>query len=107
MTMGYGGMAGQAVGKALGGAAPDELWSKAATALKGELGENTYGSWLGPAAPREGPGGAPAGEPRAAPPPVAAPSADRRPEAAANSTRGSGLQDRFTFETFVPGPAND
>jgi chromosomal replication initiator protein len=153
MTMGYGGMAGQAVGKALGGAAPDELWSKAATALKGELGENTYGSWLGQAALREAPDGALAlvtptvtarewvrrnawrricelwalgdplqrplrlqsrsefdarsGETLAAPPPVATPAADRRPEAAAKSTRGSGLQDRFTFETFVPGPAND
>ena len=50
MTMRYGGLAGQAIGAS----APGEVWAHAAAALRGELGDDTYGSWLGQAALREG-----------------------------------------------------
>jgi chromosomal replication initiator protein len=58
MTMSYGRLAGQAWEKPLGGAAPGEVWGRVAAALRGELGDDTYGSWLGQAALREGLDGA-------------------------------------------------
>jgi chromosomal replication initiator protein len=152
MTMSYGGLAGQTIG----GSAPGEVWARAATALRGELGDATYGSWLGQAALREAADGALAlvtptatardwvrrnawrriselwgkadplhrpldlksrvefeaavgGQP-VAPAPVETPAAlkvEAPAKAEARTPRGGCLQDRFTFETFVPGPAND
>ena len=136
-------------------------WSKACATLRGELGEDTFGSWIAPARLRRGRGGSlvvvtPTGlardwikrnawrrmnelwtendpERRAldlksrlefdgddsvvieafeAPAPVAA-SAPRAmapvvTEAAqAVASRPAGLQERYTFETFVPGPSNE
>jgi chromosomal replication initiator protein len=134
------------------------LWGKACQALKRELGDDTFGSWLAQASVREGPGGTlvlvtptgiardwirrnawrrigelwaqndpegrrldlkskmefeSGGEPAA---PIAevieiaqAVSSDLpavAPVAHAPS-RTAGLQERFTFDTFVPGPANE
>jgi chromosomal replication initiator protein len=135
------------------------LWSSTCAALKGELGENTFGSWIAQAQLREGADGAlvlvtptgiardwirrnawrrigelwtqhdpqrrplqlnsraefeadggdaprPQSEPQTfapAPAAVVAPA----PVAAATPARPSGLQERFTFDTFVPGPANE
>jgi chromosomal replication initiator protein len=139
-------------------------WSRACSALRGELGEDTFGSWIAPAKLRRGQGGrlvvvtptglardwirrnawrrlgelwtqndpehrrldlksrlefegeegAPAVPPPAAPPrlqpapsfssassmalPAAAPSMGARP---------AGLNDRFTFDSFVAGPSNE
>jgi chromosomal replication initiator protein len=153
MTMGYGGLAGQAIG----GSAPGEVWAHAAAALRAELGDDTYGSWLGQAALRQGQDGAlalvtptatardwvnrnawrriselwskndplhrplnlksraefdaAAGDQARTPAPVetAAPVAKAETVARADprSARSTCLQDRFTFETFVQGPAND
>jgi chromosomal replication initiator protein len=155
MTMSYGRLAGQALEKPLGGAAPGEVWGRVAVGLKGELGEDTYGSWLGQAALREGPDGAlalvtPTATARdwvrrnawrritelwaksdplhrplvlharaefeavARPDPSAttntlraADKAESAPRADLRASRATCLQDRFTFETFVQGPAND
>jgi chromosomal replication initiator protein len=153
MTMRYGGLAGQTIG----GSAPGEVWAHAAAALKGELGDDTYCSWLGQAALREAADGALAlvtptatardwvnrnawrriselwaksdplhrplglksraefeaasGEPVSAPAPVEKPAPTSKAETAARAdprqARATCLQDRFTFETFVQGPAND
>jgi chromosomal replication initiator protein len=153
MTMRYGGLAGQAIGAS----APGEVWAHAAAALRGELGDDTYGSWLGQAALREGQDGAlalvtptqtardwvsrnawrriselwaksdplhrpldlksraefeaAAGDLASAPAPVEKPAPPPKAEtvalADARQPRVTCLQDRFTFETFVQGPAND
>ncbi|HZC15625.1 MAG TPA: chromosomal replication initiator protein DnaA [Caulobacteraceae bacterium] len=153
MTMSYGGLAGQT----MGGSAPGEVWTRAAAALRGELGDATYGSWLGQAALREAADGAlalvtptatardwvrrnawrriselwgkadplhrplelksrvefetAAGDRQSPLAPVETPAAAVKADAAAKPdarpARGACLQDRFTFETFVPGPAND
>jgi chromosomal replication initiator protein len=153
MTTGYGAMAGQTLAAASAGSAPGEVWSRAASALKGELGEAAYGSWLGQAAVREEADGAlalvtatgaardwvrrnawrrigeiwgrsdplhrplrlrskaefegveaaaPAAQPVAAP---AASSAGARP--AERALGNTSPRERFTFDTFVAGPAND
>jgi len=151
-TMATGGIVG-AMSEAPGGA----IWTKASQILRRELGEATYGSWLGQAAVRETAGAAclvaatgvardwirrhawrriselwaqfdplgrpldlksrmefeasaAAGEPAAAP--AAAPVFQVVDEPAAapqviKSARQQGLQDRFTFDTFVSGPANE
>jgi chromosomal replication initiator protein len=144
---------------------PGAVWIKACAALRAELGEDTFGSWLAQATPRETVRGAvvlvtPTGIARdwirrnawrrvtelwtqidplhrpldlkskvefendpAAPlasvtvlaAPAAEPGAAVQPKvSSARSSRGelaspsaTGLQDRLTFDTFVPGPANE
>jgi chromosomal replication initiator protein len=132
---------------------PGEVWAQASAALREELGENTFGSWLAQASVCEARGGAPAlvaptgfardwikknawrrvselwdvhdplhrplelkcradmesaGETAVAADP--APSVVAMPAPASpdsrRPTRSNGLQDRFTFDTFVAGPAN-
>jgi chromosomal replication initiator protein len=134
---------------------PGEVWAQASAALREELGENTFGSWLAQASVCEARGGPalvaptgfardwirknawrrvsevwaacdplhrplelkskaelemdggsapePAAEPIVAKPEmlVAPPAADTR-----RSGRAAGLQERFTFDSFVAGPAN-
>jgi chromosomal replication initiator protein len=159
---GYGGAAGRIAENALGAGATAALWGKACAALRSELGEDTFGSWLAQASLLEDAAGAlalvtptgiardwirrnawrriselwaqndplhrplglkskvefEAGAGRMAPcetaaaSPLDAPSepitTDKvTPGAASRPSRGAGLQDRFTFETFVPGPANE
>jgi len=151
-TMATGGFVG-AMSEAPGGA----IWTKASQVLRRELGEATYGSWLGQAAVRETAGAAclvaatgvardwirrhawrriselwaqfdplgrpldlksrmefeasaAAGEPAAAPAPSPVFQVVDEPAAAPQvikSARQQGLQDRFTFDTFVSGPANE
>ena len=151
-TMATGGIVG-AMSEAPGGA----IWTKASQVLRRELGEATYGSWLGQAAVRETAGAAclvaatgvardwirrhawrriselwaqfdplgrpldlksrmefeasaAAGEPAAAPAPSPVFQVVDEPAAAPQvikSARQQGLQDRFTFDTFVSGPANE
>jgi len=153
MTMSYGGLAGQTIG----GSAPGDVWARAAGALRGELGDDTYGSWLGQAVLREAADGAlalvtptatardwvrrnawrriselwgksdplhrpldlksraefeaAAGDAPVPAAPVEKPAPAVKIEAAApvdaRTARGTCLQDRFTFDTFVQGPAND
>jgi chromosomal replication initiator protein len=135
------------------------VWTQACTVLRRELGEATFGSYLGQAAVRETPAsaclvaatgvardwirrhawrriselwtaydplgrsldlksrmefdaGAAADEPRAAPAAVAVVEAAVEAEPApvvqaARTARLQGLQERFTFDTFVSGPANE
>jgi len=140
------------------------VWMKACQVLKRELGEATFGSWLGQAALKEvgdevclvaatgvardwirrhawrrigelwaqhdplgrrldlksrmemdsggAMGVAPAAAPVAANAAVAAPEvfeieADATPQVTARQGRLQGLQERFSFETFVSGPANE
>ena len=132
------------------------LWGKACQALRHELGDDTFGSWLAQAAVREGPGGSlvlvtptgiardwirrnawrrigelwaqndpqgrrldlkskiefeAGGEVIAQVIEIAAPVSSDVPEVApataSRSVRNAGLQERFNFETFVPGPANE
>ena len=130
------------------------LWGKACQALRRELGDDTFGSWLAQASLREGPGGSlvlvtptgtardwirrnawrrigelwaqndpqgrrldlkskmefdAGGEPIAEVIEIAAPVSTDMPAVAPVSapSRTAGLQERFTFETFVPGPANE
>ncbi|HEX6865724.1 MAG TPA: DnaA N-terminal domain-containing protein, partial [Caulobacteraceae bacterium] len=130
------------------------LWGKACQALRRELGDDTFGSWLAQAAVREAPGGAlvlvtptgtardwirrnawrrigelwaqndpegrhldlksrtefEAGAPIAQVIEIAAPVSSDVPAVAPVSSapsRTAGLQERFTFDTFVPGPANE
>ena len=136
------------------------IWSKACSALKGELGDDTFGSWIAPARLRRGNGGGlvvvtPTGLARdwirrnawrrlgelwtqndperrrldlksrlefeddgapsrpAASAATAAPSVTHlplRPAAAvpvAASERPAGLNERFTFDSFVAGPSNE
>jgi len=55
-TIGYGGNYGRPAGQALGGGVsglPTAVWAKACVALKSELGDDTFGSWLAQAALRE------------------------------------------------------
>lgn len=134
------------------------VWTKTCQALKRELGEATFGSWLGPAALREhqgevclvaatgvardwirrhawrrigelwaqndpmgrrldlkskmefdsvaGRAEAPAAAP-AQPPAVIEIDVPQPSAAAVRSGRQQGLQDRFRFDTFVSGPANE
>jgi chromosomal replication initiator protein len=138
------------------------VWSKVCVVLKRELGDAAFGSWIAPAALREGPGGdvvlvtptgiardwirrgawrrvselwsahdaaarrlelksrlefeaatgaAAFGESKVEPIEIAlAVSSDVPAMAPTNGARPSpvqGLQERFTFDTFVPGPANE
>ena len=130
------------------------LWGKACQALKRELGDDTFGSWLSQAALREGPGGSlvlvtptgtardwirrnawrrigelwaqndpegrcldlkskmefeAGGEHLAQVIEIARPVSSDVPAVAPISapSRTTGLQERFTFDTFVPGPANE
>ncbi|MFN3859012.1 MAG: chromosomal replication initiator protein DnaA [Caulobacter sp.] len=133
------------------------VWGKACTALRRELGEADFGSWLAQAALREGPDGAlvlvtPTGVARdwirrnawrriselwaqndpegrrldlksrmefeaqggqvvaqviELADPVSTDLPEVAPTPGAKAARGHGLQDRFTFDTFVPGPANE
>jgi len=133
------------------------VWGKACLALRRELGEADFGSWLAQAALREGPDGAlvlvtPTGVARdwirrnawrriselwaqndpegrrldlksrmefetqngpvvaqviEAVDPVSTDLPEIAPTPGAKTARGHGLQDRFTFDTFVPGPANE
>ncbi len=179
MSMGYAkrisATAPDGSGVEVGGALAAGVWTKVCAALRADLGEDTFGSWLAQASLRQDAGGAlvlvtstgiardwirrnawrrlselwgqyePGRRPpqlksradfeaeqgadadRADQPTAAALSdrtlADKSPSASAPTTRaalaapaatpasarlfrGSGLQDRFTFETFVPGPAN-
>jgi chromosomal replication initiator protein len=151
---------GHAVDQAAGVVLPAAVWAKVCLSLKGELGEDTFGSWLGQAGVRqsgsgqlvlvtptgiardwvrrnawrrtvdlwgqldplgrrldlksraefEGDAGAPATEPLA----VSAPTADETALIATTADKGdvdlaraAGLQERFRFDTFVPGPANE
>ena len=154
--------------------APASVWSKACATLKGELGEDTFGSWIAQANLRQGRGGRlvvvtptglardwirrnawrrlgeiwaqhdperralalksrvefefedePAGSVRTAaslgeaaaaivtppvPAPPAVPSAQGPSATAApvlDKGRATGLQERYTFDTFVAGPANE
>ena len=136
---------------------PTEVWARASAALREEMGESTYGSWLAQASvcegqsggaalvtptgfardwirrnawrrvselwdahdpqhralelksraefDAEGAAGAPAADAALATPALAAPavvtSQDARP------ARSTGLQERFTFDSFVSGPANE
>jgi len=131
------------------------LWGKACQALRRELGDDTFGSWLSQASLREGPGGSlvlvtPTGiardwirrnawrrigelwaqndpqgrrldlksrtefevedEPIADVIEIAQPVSTDVPAVAPvinAPSRTAGLQERFTFDTFVPGPANE
>ncbi|HET9161014.1 MAG TPA: DnaA/Hda family protein, partial [Caulobacteraceae bacterium] len=130
------------------------LWGKACQALRRELGDDTFGSWLSQASLREGPGGSlvlvtptgiardwirrnawrrigelwaqndpqgrrldlksriefEAGEPIAEVIEIAQAVSTDLPAVAPVTqapTRTTGLQERFTFDTFVPGPANE
>lgn len=144
--------------------ASGEAWSKTCQILRRELGEATFGSWLGQASLREQDGdvclvaatgvardwirrhawrrigelwaqndpmgrslalksrmefegqasappaaqAAPAAAPAAAPPPAPRSRAEvDAPPPALAGARQQGLQDRFSFETFVPGPSNE
>jgi len=140
------------------------VWVKASTALKSELGDDTYGSWLAQACLRttvdgglclvtptgiardwirryawrrigelwaqndpegrvlslksriefEACGGEAAGRPAEIEPiaieamtPVSTDSPAIAPVGAARASRTHGLQERFTFDAFVPGPSNE
>jgi chromosomal replication initiator protein len=154
-TIGYGGGFGRSAGQVLGGGVsslPSAVWAKACLALKAELGDDTFGSWLAHAALREAADGDlvlvtstgiardwirrnawrritelwtlcdplqrrldlksrvefDGDEPAA----VDVAAVVIEPEAAEVSegpapARAVGLQDRFRFDTFVPGPANE
>ncbi len=171
MTIGYANRmsatASQASDGALNGGWSAGIWSRVCVTLRSELGDDTFGSWLGQAALREdGQGGltlvtptgiardwvrrnawrrltqlwaqhdpsqrlpqlksraevedeghdAPAAEALSASPVVAAQAPTAPLQRAALSTAVSpaakpgcagALQDRFTFDAFVPGPANE
>jgi chromosomal replication initiator protein len=166
MTM-KGGVASQDFSTAIAAAVEPatSVWSKVCVALKRELGDAAFGSWIAPAALREAAAGDvvlvtstgiardwirrsawrrigelwAANDPtgrridlksrlefeaalagngaayvEAAPKAVAAepieivlPVSSDVPAPITKSTRTQGLQERFTFETFVPGPANE
>jgi chromosomal replication initiator protein len=159
MTIGYGASASRAWSGARPNGRADGPWLAVATALKAELGEAAFGSWLGGAEVREASDGGlalvtstatardwvgrnawrrisglwakadplhrplklmarsefelVAGDARAAASPAAEPGHEAQPQAdsaargGGRPPRGPGLQDRFTFDTFVVGPAND
>jgi chromosomal replication initiator protein len=128
------------------------VWVKACAALKRELGEDTFGSWVAPASLLEGGDGAlcvvtPTGIARdwirrhawrrltevwaeidpqgrrldlksrtevdgftaahAGPVAAAAPVVEIAPVADVQHKKPAGLQDRFSFDTFVQGPTNE
>ena len=56
--MSYANDYGRVLGQSAEGGRPDAVWVKACTALRGELGEDTFGSWLAQAVLREDAGGA-------------------------------------------------
>ena len=145
----------------MSGANTGAVWTSTCAALRGELGDNTFGSWIAQAQLRQGVDGAlvvvtPTGiardwirrnawrrigelwtqndpenralqlnsraefeaehggapRPTRADPPEAPPCDIARPmapavAAVAAAARQPGLQERFTFDTFVPGPANE
>ena len=140
---------------------PVTVWSKASHALRHEMGDDVFGSWLAPASLRtcadggiclvaptgvardwirryawrrigelwaaNDPDGRPlslktrsefdaeTGAPAEEATEAAGPGAEAHPQpagasvdpAAAPGCRTSGLQERFTFDTFVPGPSNE
>jgi len=158
---------GQAVDYAAGAALPAAVWAKVCLSLKGELGDDTFGSWLGQASVRQNAGGQlalvtptaiardwvrrnawrrtvdlwgqldPLGRrlelksrvefdgdcgvatPEAALEIVATPAvilpvpaetdliASIADKGDVDLARAAGLQDRFRFDSFVPGPANE
>ena len=157
-TIGYGSGFGRSAGQVLSSGVadmPPAVWSKACVALKAELGDDTFGSWLAHAALRETADGDlvlvtstgiardwirrnawrrvtelwtqcdplqrrldlksrvefDGDEPAAVDAvastvvlePVAMAEVSEQPVVA----RAVGLQDRFRFDTFVPGPANE
>lgn len=166
MTM-KGGVASQDFSAAIATAVEPatSVWSKVCVALKRELGDAAFGSWIAPAALREAAAGdvvlvtstgiardwirrsawrrigelwaandptgrridlksrlefeaALAGDggayveaapkaPTAEPIEIVLPVSSDVPAPITKSTRTQGLQERFTFETFVPGPANE
>jgi len=165
MTM-KGGVASQDFSAAISTAACEPaaiVWSKVCVALKRELGDAAFGSWIAPAMLREaatgdvvlvtptgiardwvrrsawrrigelwaandptsrridlksrlefeaaqvGSGVAYVDAPKAAAEPIeiVLPVSSDAPAPSAKSPRTQGLQERFTFETFVPGPANE
>jgi chromosomal replication initiator protein len=160
MTTGYGASASRAWDGSHSKRRADEPWLAVATALRAELGEAAFGSWLGGAEVREAADGGLAlvtstatardwvgrnawrrigglwdkadplhrplklmaraeferiaGDAPLTPAPARAPEAVVDPPRATTAVggggrppRGAGLQDRFTFDTFVVGPAND
>ena len=155
---------GHTVDQAAGVVLPAAVWAKVCLSLKGELGEDTFGSWLGQAGVRQAGSGDlvlvtptgiardwvrrnawrrtvdlwgqldPLGRPlglksrvefeaemgatselpapasaKAAPPVAAEAALIATPPVAddVDLARAAGLQDRFRFDTFVPGPANE
>jgi chromosomal replication initiator protein len=170
MKVGYaqsaGGVAGQVSDFGVGGTHPDSVWGRVRAALKCEMGEDTFRSWLAPAAvcvdaagevvlvtptgiardwirrnawrratelwAQNDPMGRPLGlcsraefdgaQPALSHPvtaetllTVAEPKSSDLPRpavagqagAGARALRAGGLQERFTFDTFVAGPANE
>ena len=140
------------------GGGASAIWSKTCSTLRGELGEDTFGSWIAPARLRRGRGGAlvvvtPTGlardwikrnawrrlgelwtqidpehrrldlksrlefegdddRPAVAvsvqrSPATAVAAAIRAPTAAIEPERPAGLNERFTFDSFVAGPSNE
>jgi chromosomal replication initiator protein len=158
-TIGYGGSIGRSAGQALGGGVsslPASVWASASSALKAELGDDTFGSWLAHAALRETADGdlvlvtstgiardwirrnawrrilelwaqrdplqrrldlksrvefdgdEPAAVDVAASPLVTAVESEIAPVSGHPApARAVGLQERFRFDSFVPGPANE
>ena len=152
---------GHTVDQTAGVVLPAAVWAKVCLSLKGELGEDTFGSWLGQAGVRQSGSGqlvlvTPTGIARdwvrrnawrrtvdlwgqldplgrrldlksraefdgdaavAAPDALPAPAALVADETVLIATtpekgdldraRAAGLQERFRFDTFVPGPANE
>ena len=145
--------AGQTLGGGVSGLLPGSVWARACAALKAELGDDTFGSWLAQACVRESAAGglvlvtptgiardwvrrnawrriselwtqndpmqrrlelksrvdfdgeivaAPAAAPGAPIASVAEAVVDTSP-----APRAAGLQERFRFDTFVAGPANE
>jgi chromosomal replication initiator protein len=165
MKVGYAGSTGVAGQVSdMGAGLASAVWGRARAALKSEMSEDTFCSWVGPANVCEDSAGAvvlvtptgiardwirrnawrrvmelwtlndplsrtlglqsrvdfegaqrmaapvPAGDPAAfitMAEPVSSDLAPAAPEASSRTARPAGLQDRFTFETFVPGPANE
>ncbi|MEO6338765.1 MAG: chromosomal replication initiator protein DnaA [Caulobacteraceae bacterium] len=144
----------QTGGAVLGVAAsiPDSVWARVSAALRRELGDAAFGSWIAPAQIRRSGAGlalvTPTGiardwvkrnawvrinelwaavdperrtlqlkaraeleadgttEPSPVSPPLPSPTA-AMPAAGDEPSRRTGLQERFTFDTFVAGPANE
>jgi chromosomal replication initiator protein len=156
MMMNYGGMSGHQADRTAGAVAVADIWAKVSEALRGELGEAAFSSWLGQAGPAEAADGAlvlvtptstgrdwvrrnawrrihelwtaadpmrrplglmaradfPAAASESGGEPAAEAAEDAPParpagQPAARPPRPAGLQDRFTFDTFVSGPSNE